>query len=263
RGLTLHLPPGFLVNPSAVPECHGSDFHTPRNSPYEAAASGENCPNDTQVGVLRVDRGGTSTWFGLFNLVAPAGSVAAIGASPFGVPLVFTARVREGDVGTDLALVDVPASFDLREAELTLWGTPWNPPYASSAGGGPPPPPSPDPHNDQRGDCLDEQSGGSWGACGVFGEVGAPERLIESYLTLPAAPCGSPPSASVEASSWSGATDGATASLPALVSCNQPGAIAKVQLTTNAAAARTGLAFNVDVTDGGGILNPQGIARPP
>src|SRR6185369_5562718 len=42
RGLTLHLPPGFLVNPSAVPECHGSDFHTPRNSPYEAAASGEN-----------------------------------------------------------------------------------------------------------------------------------------------------------------------------------------------------------------------------
>ncbi len=31
---------------------------------------------------------------------------------------------------------------------------------------------------------------------------------------------------------------------------------------TDAAAARTGLAFNLAVNDGGGILNPGGIARP-
>ena len=46
------------------------------------------------------------------------------------------------------------------------------------------------------------------------------------------------------------------------VKCNKALAIPKVQLMTDAAASRTGLAFNLAVNDGGGILNPGGIARP-
>ncbi len=83
-----------------------------------------------------------------------------------------------------------------------------------------------------------------------------------AYLTMPTSPCGSPLPFSVGASSWQGAEAEASATTPALVACNKPLSSAKVQLMSDQAAARTGLAFNLAVNDGGGILNPAGIARP-
>jgi hypothetical protein len=46
------------------------------------------------------------------------------------------------------------------------------------------------------------------------------------------------------------------------VQCNRALTKAKVQLTGEAAAVGTGLTFTLEVNDGGGILNPGGIARP-
>jgi len=258
----VHMPPGLLLNPTMVPECSEADFHTPRISPFEASSSGESCPNSSQVGVLHVNMGGTDRWFGLFNLAHPFGTVAAIGASPFGVPLVFKAKVREADAGLDLVLDEVPQSFDLRAVELSIWGTPWAP-AAPPSGPGPPPPPNPSPHNDQRGNCLNEETSGSWGACMVLGSAEATEAMVKSYLTLPPTPCGSPLPFVGEAGSWPGEKASATAVISPLERCNKALVTPKVQLTTNAAAARTGLALNVEVNDGGGILNPRGIARPP
>ncbi len=83
---------------------HAAAFATPRTSPYEASASGESCPNSTQVGVLTVQTGAATRNFGLFNLVPPFGAAAAIGASPFGTPLVFAVHLREPDnLALDLA----------------------------------------------------------------------------------------------------------------------------------------------------------------
>jgi hypothetical protein len=92
--------------------------------------------------------------------------------------------------------------------------------------------------------------------------VQTPESLIKSYLTMPTTPCGTPLAWSAEALSWQGASASASTATPALAGCNKALTIVKVQLMTDAAAARTGLAFNLDVNDGGGILNPGGIARP-
>jgi len=80
RQLRLDLPPGLIENPSAVPRCSLTAFHTPRVSPFEASASGESCPDDTQVGTVKVissHAGGPRT-FGLFNLVPPPGAPAEI-----------------------------------------------------------------------------------------------------------------------------------------------------------------------------------------
>lgn len=241
RDLRLVLPPGFLLNPTAASECSAVAFHTPRSSPYEASASGESCPNSTQLGTIAVKTAGTVRHFGLFSLAAPFGSAAAIGAAPFGIPMVFAAKLREADAGLDLSLAGLSQSLDPESLDLVLWGAPW---------GGE--------HAPERGNCLNEQTGGSWGTC----SVSAPESLIHSYLTLPTTPCGSALSFSAQASSWQGQGAGATASAPALEKCNKSLAIAKVALMSDRAASRTGLAFDLDVNDGGGILNPGGIARP-
>ncbi len=244
RDLSLALPSGFLINPGALDECTATAFATPRTSPYEASASGESCPNSTQVGVLTLTTGSGTRSFGLFNLVPPFGAAAAIGASPFGTPLVFEVHLREPDNLT-LDLTDVPQSLDLRSLDLTLWGAPWQ-----------------GSHNPPRGNCLNEQTGGSWGECLAFGGSPAPGNLIKTYLTLPTTPCGTPLSFAASAASWQGASASAGAAGPALKECNKALTTPKVQLMTDAAAARTGLAFNLSVNDGGGILNPGGIARP-
>lgn len=250
RDLRLALPPGFLVNPGALGagECTAAAFATPRVSPYETSASGENCPNPSQVGVITVQTGSATRSFGLFNLAPPFGAAATIGASPFGVPLRFDVHLREPD-NLSLDLTGLSQSLDLRGFDLTLWGAPWQ-------GSGPAD------HDPQRGNCLDEQSGGSHGECFALGGAPAPEGLIKTYLTLPTTPCGSAFAYGATATSWQGGSSTSSAAGPVLVKCNKALSTPKVQLMTDAAAARTGLAFNLAVNDGGGILNPGGIARP-
>jgi len=250
RSARISLPPGLLVNPTETAECSFTAFHAPRSSPYEASASGESCPNSSQVGVAMVDAAGSVRHFGLFNLGPAGGTLTRIGASPFGVPLVFSVRLREGDSGLDLELGEVPASLDLHALRLAVWGTPWWGGLAAES------------HDQQRGNCLNEQTGGSWGSCYVFGTTPAGGESIKSYLTLPTTPCGIAPTFTATATAWSGAGEAAAATIDPLGECNKALVKAKVQLTTEAAAARTGLAVNLDVNDGGGIANPAGIARP-
>ncbi|HEU5254284.1 MAG TPA: hypothetical protein VFU16_13265 [Solirubrobacterales bacterium] len=252
EGLRLSLPPGLLVNPTTVRECGPTGFGTPRSSPYEASASGENCSNASQVGVATVETTAGTRTFGVFNLEPAFGSLFALGLSPYGTPLVLDGRLRESDAGLDVELTGVPQSLGLRSLKMTIWGTPWwgddsVPPLES--------------HDSQRGDCLNEQTGGSHGSCLVFGTSSAKKNEIWSYLTLPTTPCGVRPTFSLAATS-AGATATATDTILALVDCNEALTTPKVQLMTDAAAARTGLAFNLDVSDGGGILNPGGVARP-
>jgi hypothetical protein len=258
RDLAISLPPGLLINPTKVSECPEAAFATPRTSPYEASASGESCPNSSQVGTVAVNVGGTVRHFGLFALVPPFGSVAALGASPFGVPLVFDVRLREGDSGLDLVMRELSQGLDLQGFDLSLWGTPWE--GTGPAAAGEPIPSSG--HNPKRGNCLNEVSGGSNGNCLALGASAAPEALIKSYLTLPTTPCGAPLTFNASASSWQGASASAQASIAPLIKCNKDLTKVKVQLMSDNAAARTGMAFNLDVNDGGGILNPKGIARP-
>jgi hypothetical protein len=255
RGLTIHLPPGLLINPTVATECNAAAFATPRSETKPTSLSGESCINASQVGVVKVNAGGTTRSFGLFLLVPPFGSVAALGASPFGTPLVFRVQLRETDYGLDLVLEDMPQALDLRSFELTVWGTPWE--------GGDPKTNGPPGHNPHRGNCLNELTGGSEGECLVFGSTPAIESMVKSFITLPTFPCGAPLTYTAAADTWQGGEDQATVQGPVLTACNKPLTIPTVKLMTDAAAARTGLAFNLEVNDGGGILNPAGTARPP
>jgi hypothetical protein len=256
RDLRLAMPSGFLLNATPVGTCPLSLFATPRVSPHEESQSGESCPDDSQIGVVAVRSGlgGHGTrHFGVFNVEAPYGSPLAVGFAPFGVPVVFSAHVREADAGLDLELDDLSQAIDLQSLDLTLWGTPWA-----------------HVHDAQRGNCLAETTGGSFGTCivpGFLSEAGL-QQATKSVLTLPTS-CAGPLRWSLAAGSWQGATAAAealshnAAGQPLnLEACKNAATEPHVRLATDRAGTGTGLTFELEVDDGGGILNPEGIARP-
>jgi hypothetical protein len=175
RDLEVDLPPGFLANPSALEKCSLVNFHTERVSPFESSLSGESCPDNTQVGTLELKStlaGGAPMRFGLFNLDSPAGITAQLGASPFGIPLVFDVAIQtnaEGAYALRLKTTELPQSLGLTKLHLGLWGIPWNPS-----------------HNAERGNCLNESEPTfPWCKHSVGDATQNPTATPLAYLTLP------------------------------------------------------------------------------
>ena len=192
RNLKIETPQGMLLNPTFegspaadLVKCTAVDFQTHRDSPYEESRSGESCPVYTQVGTVDVHTsfgGGITRRFGLFNLKAPPGLPAQLGASPFGSPLVFDVTLTPDSSGRyqlALQLADFSQALDVSGIDVNLWGVPW----ATS-------------HDTERGNCLNEASPGAYygvlskvegekftpGTCGV----GPPDEYPpKAFLTLP------------------------------------------------------------------------------
>jgi hypothetical protein len=187
REAQIGLPPGLLVDPAAVnPLCQPTAFATPRSSPFEASQSGESCPDRTQVGTVEVQTGGGQLRrFGLFELQAADGAALRLGASPYGQPLLFDARIDQDGGAAHLSLAAaVPQALALHGLRLTLWGAPWD---AS--------------HNAERGNCLDEAEP-SFPWC--MASVGEPlTNPPLAFLTLPTE-CGSALSFTARGVSWQG-----------------------------------------------------------
>lgn len=284
KDLKLTMPPGFLVNPIAldVPNrkdtfCTQADFHTPRQSPFQASMSGEDCPDASQVGTVTVNSStaGTRT-FGLFNLAPRYGAPFSLGFSPFGTPIELSPRIREGDAALVFEVRSYPQKVDVSGFELNIWGTPWEQTFE---------PGEAFPHDNERGDCLNEEDPSKpFGVASEIKEVDnptpPPEKLFEyvqgtcgigdpatyppkSILTLPVA-CEGPISWGVEATSWQqSAVANRQVQTAAITSCNKTLATGRVALSTDSAASATGLDFALEVNDGGGLANPGGILRPP
>jgi hypothetical protein len=188
RNLSLELPPGLLLNPLAVSRCTPTDFNRPRLSPFELSRSGEDCPDQSQLGTAEIEtglEGGAARRFGVFNLQPPPGVPARIGLAPFGTPLVLDVQIRTGSADQyRLALegTNFPQTLGLAGLDMTLWGTPWG-----AA------------HDAERGDCLNESEPSfGWGKC----SVGPPsQRPPLAYLTMPSG-CEEPIAFTATASSW-------------------------------------------------------------
>ncbi|HXR31394.1 MAG TPA: hypothetical protein VN752_09675, partial [Solirubrobacterales bacterium] len=252
RELRLDLPPGLVANPAVSPQlCSAAAFATPRTSPFEASASGESCPDSTQVGTVSVESGaggGQSRSFGLFALTPAPGAALRFGAAPFGSPLVFEGELRAGGeepFGLSL-LAEVPEALAAQALSISLWGVPWD---AS--------------HDPQRGNCLNEQEPDfGWGRCSV-GEPNDNRPL--ALLTLPTH-CGEPLGFAAQLTSWQGATDGAQAvgSAP-LAGCEsldfEDFALgAEGLLSTKNASTSTGFVFRL-VNDDPGLADPRARIR--
>ncbi len=248
RNLSLRLPPGLLANPAAAPRCSVADFHAPRSSPFEASASGEDCPPATQVGTVEVRAAGAERRFGLFNLQPPPGTAAELGFAPFGEPVALAARFLPGADGAyslQLQASNFPQAAAVSALDFRLWGVPWG---AS--------------HDGERGDCLNEaEPEFPWGKCSVGSPVAQPRQ---AYLTMPT-DCADPLAFELTVGSWGG--DSAAAAYteqeggrPVLPEgCGQlrfePSAFG--QLTTDRTTSPSGFVFSLEGKTGG-LTEPGG-----
>jgi len=180
RDLRIQTPQGMLLNPtfqgsvaSDLVRCSQVDFQTPRVSPYEESRSGESCPLYTQVGTIDVHTsfgGGVTRRFGLFNLKAPPGLPAQLGAAPFGSPVVFNVGLvpdSSGRYTTSLEAKDFSQALDVSGIDLNIWGVPW-----ATA------------HDSERGNCLNEADPAAY-----HGELHRIEIIEEREKFIPAT-CG-------------------------------------------------------------------------
>jgi hypothetical protein len=126
RNATVDLPPGFIGNPTAVPEC-------PRRQFDQGA-----CPPSTQVGVDAVNAKLTEGLppfgpyaghlaFSVYNLVPPPGVPAQFGLNLLGVETFLDAGIRSGGDSGVTVHGDNLAQERVIGNTITLWGEPANP----------------------------------------------------------------------------------------------------------------------------------------
>jgi hypothetical protein len=244
KDLEIELPPGLIENPATISQCSLAQFHSPRQSTYEASLSGENCPDDTQIGTVEVRSsfgGGTTRTFGVFNLVPPPGAPSELGFSAYGAATTFIPHVRqaEGEYGLTLVARDMPQLVSVSGLSLAIWGTPWGVV-----------------HNAQRGDCLNElEPDFGWAKCSVGRPLKKPPL---AYLTLPSA-CEGPLVFGVGATSWQEPSRRVSRTFAgqSLEGCGALGfgTVASAQVSNPRASSPSGYDFNLDV-DSTGLLTP-------
>jgi hypothetical protein len=184
KDLQVKLPAGLVGSATALPKCTTEQFHTP-NPLLAAGQSGASCPNDTQVGVARVELNSSgqpgppgALYLGVYNLVPLPGVPAAFGFNPLGLAAVLTAKVRTGeDYGLNIGTNDASQLVRVYGVTTTFWGVP----YAHS-------------HDGQRGVCLSAE-GKELGSCPI-------ETAPRPMLRMPTS-CSAPPLTTIfYADSW-------------------------------------------------------------
>jgi hypothetical protein len=121
RNIAAELPPGFIGDPNAVPQC------TRQQLSHENGKGG-GCPRGSQIGLLDVTfGGGVQRLFRVFNMVPPPGVPAEFAIEIEGITTLFDNAVRTGsDYGITTHINNIPQR-DIMSNTLILWGVPGDP----------------------------------------------------------------------------------------------------------------------------------------
>jgi hypothetical protein len=128
RSITVELPPGFVGDPSALPECTEIQFAL------------RECPIASQVGFANtklIGNSGEGPIFGygtgLYNLQPRnADTVAELGFTVIAVQVFLQVKVRsDGNYGLTVESPGVSAGLSVIAAEITTWGVPADPSHDS------------------------------------------------------------------------------------------------------------------------------------
>ncbi len=239
--------PGFVGNPTAVPQCATVDFLTPTTNAAQQRVPA--CPNSAAVGLVKNTVGnsaggaGASAVSAVFNLEPPPGVAAKLGFWVLGVPVSIELGVNESPpynvIGGPSNISEV---LEVLASKFTLWGVPVDPS-----------------HDSLRGLCVNGD-GSSLGKC--------PANIsAKPFLTLPRA-CRGPLASSYEATSWQGGFDHGEAlthedagNPRGMVGCGKLdfGPSVSAQPTSHSAESPSGLDLEIKVNDEG-LTNPSGRA---
>jgi hypothetical protein len=241
KNIIVELPPGLVVNPTAVPRCSAADFaHVVDGLPQ--------CSDSTAVGIVGARGEGPGTelndFSAVYNLVPAPGTAAKLGFFVLGVEAILEGSVRAGG---EHRLYAVSPSISQVEpilgAGVTLWGDPADPL-----------------HDPFRGKCATSN-----GNCPV-------DTAEQAFLTMPTS-CSGPLTTLFHTDSWQNpdtwldyeieSHDNSVPSSPlGTTGCAKLGFNPTIvaQPTTKAASSPTGLDFSLNVHDEG-LVNPAGLAQ--
>jgi hypothetical protein len=120
RDVVIHLPPGLIGNPQAMPRCTVAQLG---NLPEESE-----CPQDAQVGVTEVDVSGILSGNfvePVYNMESPGGDIVArLGFFAVGWPAFVNIRLDPANDSLVALVEGAPSAAGLLEATTTLWGVP-------------------------------------------------------------------------------------------------------------------------------------------
>ncbi len=119
RNINVDLPPGFVGNPQAIPQCD------------TLGITGRECPVSSIVGEVALRLGGVfapiTVYAPIYN-VAPSRGVPAQFSFVALAPLVtLQAKVRPDDYGLSIDVRNISTALGLRESKVTFWGNPASP----------------------------------------------------------------------------------------------------------------------------------------
>jgi hypothetical protein len=125
RDTTVHVPPGFVGNPTATQiRCTPSQLTTP--FPVTAIPQ---CPPESQIGLVQITSAEGPDIVPLYNVVPPLGSPAEFGFFYNSIVVTLLPKLRPSDNGIDIVTQKTPNSIPVPKFEVTLWGSPTDKSY--------------------------------------------------------------------------------------------------------------------------------------
>jgi hypothetical protein len=234
RNIEVLLPPGFVGDTTAVPQCTRRELN-------------ENaCPDDTQVGTTRIFAV-PSVVLGVYNMVPPPGVPAEFGFNILNIYTLLDSSVRSGgDYGITTTIDNIP-QFEVFGDTLTIWGVPGDKSHDPWRGAKP------------LGGCSGEN-------CPTWGE----HPSLKPFLTLPTS-CGEPQKVTIRATSWQhpGAKPvertvvlhDSNESPAGFAGCEHLGFDPTITTAPDTAKADTPAGLTVEVKPSlGGLANPTGLS---
>jgi hypothetical protein len=121
KNIEVALPPGFVGDPNAVPQC---PVRVLDELTAERLKGANNCPADTQVGRELIDN---EFLGGIYNLVPPPGVPAEFGFNIFGLVVLLTPSLRPTDYGLTIHIREVSQVITIDSTNTIFWGVPGDP----------------------------------------------------------------------------------------------------------------------------------------
>jgi hypothetical protein len=241
RNVEVDLPPGFVGDPTAVPQCTRQQLNASL------------CPIASQIGIQTIKFGGTGGSFReqLFNMVPPPGVPAEFGANTSVGIVYYDSTVRSGgDYGITTRIRNIPQGRDLVSVVDTIWGVPGDPSHNAW-------------RNSHSEGCSEEQIEKHLPlGCESLGNRPA----LKPFLTLPTSCVGAQPF-TIHATTWRGASADAqvlshdsNGGLTGLTGCEGLGFGPVITTAPDTSQADTPTGLTVEVKPPvGGLEDPSGI----
>ena len=130
KDVRVNLPPGFIGNPTIVPQCTAQQLVEKYGNGTGSVGGAEGqllCPVDSQVGVVHAELSPglfDDVFVPMYNMVPPPGVATELGFNIAGTIVLLDATLRPGDHGISILVRNTTTTIPVIESDVVVWGAP-------------------------------------------------------------------------------------------------------------------------------------------